>query len=63
MLNAGSLLKKTEELAELARHKNLDIKGVTETWLHDGIREDEVCLPGYTLFSQDRPSHKKRRER
>ncbi len=61
MLNAGSLLNKTEELADLAQQKDLDIRGVTETWLHDGIRYDEICLPGYTLFRQDRPSRKKRR--
>ncbi len=59
MLNAGSLLNKTEELAGLARQKNLDIIGVTETWLHGGIRDGEVCLPGYALFRQDHPSHKK----
>ncbi len=59
MLNAGSLLIKKEELADLARQKNLDIIGVTETWLHDGLRDDEICLPGYTLFRQDRPSQKK----
>ncbi len=59
MLNAGSLLNKTEELADLAQQKNLDIIGVTETWLHDGIRDDGICLPGYTLFRQDRPSQKK----
>ncbi len=54
MLNDGSLLNKTEELADFDQQKNLDIIGVTETWLHDGIRDDEICLPGYTLFRQDR---------
>ncbi len=29
MLNAGSLLNKTEELTDLAQQKNLDIIGVT----------------------------------
>ncbi len=56
-LNAGSLLNKTEELADLGRQKNLDMIGVTETWLQVGIRGDEICLPGNTLFRQDRPSH------
>ncbi len=60
MLNAGSFLNKTKELADLARQKNLDIIGVTETWLRDGIRDDDICLLGYNLFRQDRPSHKKR---
>ncbi len=59
MLNAGSLLNKTEELANLAQQKNSDIIEVTETWLHDGIRDDEIFLPAYTLFRQDRPSQKK----
>ncbi len=48
MHNAGSLLNKTEELADLAQQKNLDIIGVTGTQLHDGICDDEICLPGYT---------------
>ncbi len=56
MLNAGSLLYKTEELADLAQQKKWDIIGVTETWLHNGIRDD-------TLFRQDHPSQKKRRGR
>ncbi len=38
----------------------MDTIGVTETWLHDGIRDDEICQPGYTLFRQDRPSHQNR---
>ncbi len=60
MLNAGSLLYKSDNLADLVRHTASDVIGVTETRLHDGIRDDEICLPGYTLFRQDRPSHKKR---
>ncbi len=56
MLNAGSLLNKAEELADLAIQKNLDITWVTETWLHDGIRDDKICLPGYIPFCLDRPA-------
>ncbi len=59
MLSAGSLLNKTEELADLAQQMNLDMIGMTETWLHDGILDDEICLPGYTLFRQDCPFQKK----
>ncbi len=40
MLNAGSLLNKTEELDDLAQQKDLEIIGVTEKWLHDGIRDE-----------------------
>ncbi len=40
--NAGSLLNKTEELTGVDHQKNWDIIGVTETWLHDGIRDDEI---------------------
>ncbi len=46
-------------LADLALQKNFDIIGVTETWLHVGIRENEICLLGSKLFRQDRPSRKK----
>ncbi len=50
MLDAGSLLNNTEELDDLARQNNLIIIGVTKSWLNDGIRDDELCEPGYTFF-------------
>ncbi len=59
MLNAGFLLSKTEELADLALQKNLDIICVTETWLHDGIRDDEICLPGYTAYLRLQPEQRR----
>ncbi len=47
MLNADSLLSKTDELGVLVRHKHLDMTGVTEAWLHEDIRDEEKCLPGH----------------
>ncbi len=41
MPNAGSLLNKTKELPGVVIQKQ-DIIGVTKTWLHDGIRDDDV---------------------
>ncbi len=41
---AGFLLSKTDELADLNRRNNLDIKEVTEIYLLDEIRDDEICL-------------------
>ncbi len=57
MLNAGSILNQTDELVDLAQHMNVDIIGITAAWLHDGIRADGICLPGYTLFRQGHSSH------
>ncbi len=56
MLNAGFLLNKTEELADLALQKQLDITWVTEPWLYDGIHDDKICLPGDIPFRQNRPA-------
>ncbi len=37
----------------LARQKHADFKGVTVTWLHEKIRDEEIFLPEYTLFHQE----------
>ncbi len=56
---AGFLLNKTDELADLNRRNNLDIKEVTEIYLLDEIRDDEICLPDCILFHQGCHFHKK----
>ena len=36
--------------------KSFDIIGLTETWLSDGIFDNEILPCNYTLFRKDRPS-------
>ncbi len=59
MFNAGSLMNKLDELNNLASLSHIDVIGVTETWLHDELKDHEVRLPGYVLFRHDRPSGKR----
>ncbi len=61
MFNAGSLMNKLDELNNLACLSHIDVIGVTETWLHDELKDHEVSLPGYVLFLHDRPSSKRGR--
>ncbi len=58
MFNAGSLIKNFDELNNLASLSHIDVIGITETWLHDELKDHEVSLPGCVLF---RPSSKRRR--
>ncbi len=51
MFNAGSLMRKLDELNNLASLSHIDVKGVTETCLHD---DHEFSLPGFP----PRPSEK-----
>ena len=36
------------------RLKNLDIFCVSETWLHENIKNDEIHFPEYNVFRKDR---------
>jgi len=32
----------------------IDVAGLVETWLHWGIHDDSVHIPGYSAFRKDR---------
>ena len=61
--NARSVMHrfKRDELKVDMERWDLDIVGVTESWLHMGIEDGEVFIPGYTLFRRDRCLGDKRR--
>ena len=52
--NARSILNKLDELELYIKDENLDIVGVTETWLTEEILTSEVSIDGYTLVRRDR---------
>ncbi len=52
-------MNKLDELNNLACLSHIDVIGVTETWLHDELKDHEVSLPGYFLFRHDRPARKR----
>ena len=37
---------------------DLHVIGIVETWLHDGISDSEISLPGFTSYRKDRSSVK-----
>ncbi len=47
--------QKRDLLDNLVRYKSSDIRDVTATLLHDGIRDNELCPPGYTIISSRPP--------
>ena len=47
--NARSILNKLDELELYIKDENLDIVGVTETWLTEEILTSEVSIDGYTV--------------
>ena len=54
--NSRSILNrhKRDELELVILEDKLDIIGITESWLHDGIRDEEVSIKGYSMFRKDR---------
>ena len=52
--NARSIVNKLDELEIYTKEEELDIIGVTETWLTDEILTSEFSLEGYTLLRKDR---------
>ena len=33
---------------------NVDILGITESWMHEGVNDAEVSMIGYRMFRKDR---------
>jgi hypothetical protein len=54
--NVRSILNKQkgEELQLLVTEKKIDMVGITESWLHEGVEDAEVYMMGYRLFRKDR---------
>jgi Reverse transcriptase (RNA-dependent DNA polymerase)/Endonuclease-reverse transcriptase len=52
--NARSIVNKIGELELYIKEEDLDIVGVTETWLTEEILTSECSIEGYTLIRKDR---------
>lgn len=59
--NARSIMNKLDELELYVRDENLDIVGITETWLTASVLSSEVSIEGYTLLRKDRNDANKTR--
>jgi hypothetical protein len=59
--NARSLVSKIRELELLARTENIDVIGITETWLTADIQDSEMSIEGYTLLRKDRNDDRKKK--
>ncbi len=55
-------MNKLDDLNYLASLSDIDVIGVTETWLHDELKDHEVSLPGYTLSPKTVPPAKEEEE-
>ena len=53
-VNARSIVNKVDELEIYINEEDLDIVGVTETWLTEEILTSEFSFEGYTLLRKDR---------
>ncbi|CAH8454406.1 unnamed protein product [Dicrocoelium dendriticum] len=52
--NAQCLSNKLAELKDRQASGSYDVAGITETWLHTGMTDAEVSLPGKSLIRNDR---------
>ncbi|MGK2860350.1 MAG: endonuclease/exonuclease/phosphatase family protein [Chitinophagaceae bacterium] len=60
-LNARSIVNKHSELEIYVNDENIDIIGITETWMTSSISDNEMNIDGYTLLRQDRNDEIKQR--
>jgi hypothetical protein len=54
LLNARSLINKTDELELLVITNDIDIACITETWLKETVPDKAVAVSGMTLVRNDR---------
>ena len=54
--NVRSILNrhKREELQLMMLEQNVDILGITESWMHGAVNDAEVSRIGYRMFRKDR---------
>jgi len=52
--NARSIVNKLSELELLIREENIDVLGISETWLLEEISDSEMDFSGYSLLRRDR---------
>ena len=55
--NAHSLVPKLDHLHVLCAAQLPDIVCITETWLDNGISDNELTIPGYCIIRLDRNRH------
>ena len=58
MINARSLLSKLNAVKALAISSNPDVILITETWLTESVRSEQISIPGYQTFRCDRSSRR-----
>ena len=56
-INARSLLPKMSEVRRVLERSSASIMAVSETWLDENIRDDEVDVQGYSIIRRDRDRH------
>ena len=53
-LNAQSLYPKLSEITYVVLDLTIDCLSINETWLNASFADNEISIPGYTLFRKDR---------
>lgn len=53
-VNICSLRNKVKDIQEIIYHHNIDILGVTETWLDRTVSDSLLFVPNYILYRKDR---------
>ena len=53
-LNVPSLFAGFNEFSNLIQELDLDLVGISETWLSNDVSSDAIAIPGYSIFRSDR---------
>lgn len=57
-INIRSIVNKTEQMEHLLSESNIDILGVSESWLTHSSSTAAISIAGYNVFRKDRESGK-----
>ena len=55
LVNARSIKKKLDEFSAQLTTSGMDVRVITESWLHSYIDSAYISIPGYVLYRRDRP--------
>lgn len=54
---------KKDDILNITHEYQFHVFGICESWLHENIADEELIIPSYTLYRQDRPNIKSYKQR
>ena len=53
-INSRSLYPKKDEIEFIITKNDFDVLCISETWLSEHVKDNDISIPGYNIFRKDR---------